>query len=238
MNEVTKILGQIQFLDTRIKSLTIEKDVTPGELAESRKELSEVEQDVQNITAELKDAQMKYKSEDGELSDKLEAIKKFKQQQYEVKTNDAYFALTKEIEEAEFKKLELEESALQLMEKSETLSESLKEKNERLLRERDVLSKLEEKDRERIEALTERISQLQAERASVAEKVDKDLLVRYDKIRESREGLAFVPVRNGSCSGCFIRLPPEVINEVMKGTGIVTCENCARILYWKGDDER
>lgn len=230
-----RVLGQIQSLDARIKSLTGEKDTVPRELVESRRRLGEIEQDVQGLAARLKDAQMRYKAQNGELSNTLDAIKKFKQQQCEVKTNDAYFALTKEIEEAEFKKLEIEEDVLRLMESSELLSDSLKENNGQLLRGREGLCGIEEENKKRVQALTEQISRLRQERISVAEKVDKPLLARYDKIRELRDGFAFVPVRGGSCGGCFMKLPPEVINEAMLEKKIVTCENCARILYWEGE---
>ena len=48
----------------------------------------------------------------------------------------------------------------------------------------------------------------------------------------SRAGLAFVAIVGESCGGCHRVEPPQVINEAQKKDKIITCEFCARLLYW------
>jgi uncharacterized protein len=47
----------------------------------------------------------------------------------------------------------------------------------------------------------------------------------------SRDGIAVAEVKNSSCSACFMALRPQMQVEIKKGNQIITCENCARILY-------
>ncbi|MDD5756941.1 MAG: C4-type zinc ribbon domain-containing protein [bacterium] len=42
-------------------------------------------------------------------------------------------------------------------------------------------------------------------------------------------------MKNNSCGGCHMTLPPQVVNEVRKLDRLVLCESCSRILFWKGE---
>jgi predicted nucleic acid-binding Zn-ribbon protein len=59
--------------------------------------------------------------------------------------------------------------------------------------------------------------------------LDPELLQRYERLNQ-RHGRAIVPVINGVCYGCFMRLPTSTATESSKR--VLTCENCGRILYW------
>ncbi len=67
--------------------------------------------------------------------------------------------------------------------------------------------------------------------ADVAKQVDKDILARYQKLK-SRYGRPVVPVINGICCGCHIRMPTEQATKVGKNQSLSTCGNCGRFLYW------
>ena len=53
----------------------------------------------------------------------------------------------------------------------------------------------------------------------------------HERILKNKDGLAVVPVTDGSCQGCFGMMPAQVINEIRMKDKIVMCENCARMLY-------
>ena len=97
------------------------------------------------------------------------------------------------------------------------------------------MSRLEEEDRKRIAELEKELSRCLEQRGSTASKVDAGLLSMYERIRKAKDGLAFVLVKGSTCQGCFMELPPQVVNELMKGDKIVTCERCSRLLYWEGE---
>ena len=58
-----------------------------------------------------------------------------------------------------------------------------------------------------------------------------DVLKKYSAIR-MRRGLALVPVKNGTCQGCNMNIPPQLFNTLQRGNSIEVCGNCNRIIYW------
>jgi hypothetical protein len=45
--------------------------------------------------------------------------------------------------------------------------------------------------------------------------------------------LAVVSVRNGTCQGCNMNIPPQLYNVLQRGQTIETCPSCHRIIYWE-----
>jgi predicted nucleic acid-binding Zn-ribbon protein len=97
-------------------------------------------------------------------------------------------------------------------------------------------------DAKREKALTEfdkEIAKARAEFASETAKrqevfvtLPKNLAAVYDRMAQrSKDGIAVAEVVNDSCSACFMHLRPQMQLEVKRGDQIITCENCARILY-------
>jgi Zn-ribbon protein, possibly nucleic acid-binding len=75
---------------------------------------------------------------------------------------------------------------------------------------------------------------LNAQRVTLAAKVDKAILAKYDRILKGKDGLAVVPVAGDSCQGCFRILPSQVIHEIKTKKDLICCGSCARILYIEG----
>ncbi|MDH7500570.1 MAG: C4-type zinc ribbon domain-containing protein, partial [candidate division NC10 bacterium] len=92
----------------------------------------------------------------------------------------------------------------------------------------------QEKEWERRLAETEaHLSGLLEDRGKRISGMDPELVQTYARIYEVRQGLAVVPVKDRSCSGCFVTLTPQAFQEARRNDRILTCPNCNRILYWK-----
>ena len=81
--------------------------------------------------------------------------------------------------------------------------------------------------------IVDRLSQLDAQRKQIIPNIDPKMLQQYEKILHSRDGLAMVTVKDNSCGGCHMLVPPQVINLIKMYEHIITCEVCNRILYIK-----
>jgi predicted nucleic acid-binding Zn-ribbon protein len=68
----------------------------------------------------------------------------------------------------------------------------------------------------------------------VASKLDRVLLDRYNKLKATKKELALAPIRNGTCFGCKLQLPPQLVAEVKRSQELLSCNYCQRILYWEG----
>ena len=60
----------------------------------------------------------------------------------------------------------------------------------------------------------------------------EDRLVRaYLRLRNnSKNGLAVVQVLRESCGGCFNKIPPQRVLDILTKKKILVCEHCGRIL--------
>jgi hypothetical protein len=47
-----------------------------------------------------------------------------------------------------------------------------------------------------------------------------------------RKGLAVVAVKDGTCRGCNMRIPPQLYNVLQRGNSLELCPTCNRIIYW------
>ena len=76
------------------------------------------------------------------------------------------------------------------------------------------------------------LEEVSAKRNEVFATLPAQLASVYDRLAQrSRDGIAVAEVVNGSCSACNMSLRPQMNVEVKRGDSIITCENCARILY-------
>ena len=78
----------------------------------------------------------------------------------------------------------------------------------------------------------EKLKDLQAEREELLPKIPSDQIKLYNQISKTKNGIVLSPVTEEFCSMCHMRVRPQMVNELIAGTQIITCENCGRILYY------
>lgn len=180
----------------------------------------------------LLDAQLNRKNLELEIDAKDLAVRKHSGELNSVKSNDAYKALIQEIEAAKKEKVLLEDHVLVLMEKIETLQKEAKASDVEAQKTRVELDTLDRAlDAEEAD-LKAKAEAKKAERDGFAAGLASDARARYEAIQRGRMGfVAVVPVNAMVCGGCRTGLTPNLVNQVMKGKEIVTCESCSRILY-------
>lgn len=75
------------------------------------------------------------------------------------------------------------------------------------------------------------VALLKSERMEFLSKVEPRILAQYTRIRNARGGLGVVPAVGGRCKGCNMVVPPQLYNEVQRGTMLHSCPSCNRILF-------
>jgi hypothetical protein len=87
--------------------------------------------------------------------------------------------------------------------------------------------------RETIARLGDDIERDRTRRQAVMATVDEELRRRYETILARRGGLAVVPVRQGTCQGCRMRIPPQLYNQIQRNEQVILCPSCQRMLHWQ-----
>jgi len=234
IHEQIKLLVELQKIDAEIYQLKKEFSFHPVLQKQTEAEFEKKKSSLKAAEAELKTLQLKQKEKEVELSAKEDKIAKLQSQLYQLKSNKEYSTMEFEIKSLKADKSLLEEEILKLLDAVD-LAKS------KAAKEKELLAKEEKTFKTASEALNKRASEISALNAAHEEKrkaytpnVEPKLIVQYEKILKNREGMALVPVRNNSCGGCHIELPPQAVNEIQLQDKWIVCESCARILYWAG----
>jgi predicted nucleic acid-binding Zn-ribbon protein len=77
------------------------------------------------------------------------------------------------------------------------------------------------------------VSEAATRRETIASQVGGDLISRYELIFSRRGGTAVVEVAGGICQGCYMNIPPQLGNELIRSDKVHLCPSCQRILYCK-----
>ncbi|HDQ45143.1 MAG TPA: hypothetical protein ENN17_06570 [bacterium] len=65
----------------------------------------------------------------------------------------------------------------------------------------------------------------------VERKIETRYLRTFERLK-TRYSHPIVPVQDGTCLGCFSRLPTSYNERGRNEQEVFTCENCGRLLYW------
>src|SRR5262249_33427395 len=86
--------------------------------------------------------------------------------------------------------------------------------------------------RERTAADQKAQSELQAERASIAQSITPAAYQNYERVRKGRKGIAVAEVIDGRCTACHIALRPKYFQDRRRGEKTLSGESCQRFLFY------
>jgi predicted nucleic acid-binding Zn-ribbon protein len=191
-----------------------------------RKELLVAQEQVKKKLSAAKQVEL-------EVGAHQERIAKLRMQQTQVKTNEEYRALEKEIKTAQDEIRKLEDGELEVMEEIEALRQIIAGR-ESDLKKRESEIKVQLIDmHQRLAALQKEIEETQTQRAGLVKDVAPDWLGRYERVFQHNGEFGVVPVENGACGGCHMKLPAQVVHDAKKTGRMVLCNFCGAILFWK-----
>ena len=231
MNSQLKYLIELQKFDLRIFQIQDQQRKAPELLKAVEAPLQEILNRLQVLKNTGESLALQRRSAERELATQEDSLHKVRGRLSELKTNKEYQAHLFEIEQARKKKDSIEENVLEMMERVEENEKAIKELEEQASEAKNVF----EAEKARVEAqfaeLANELSDLERQQKMVAEEVEKPLLARYNRLKTMRKGFAVAEVRDGSCGGCRLQLPPQLVAEVRRGDELMDCSYCHRILF-------
>jgi uncharacterized protein len=223
---------ELQQADQRVAELDLQIAALPAAIKTLESKLSDFLHAHEERKHRLAANQRERKEMEGEIQTIQARISKHKDQLYQVKTNDQYKAMLKEIENEEMEIRKIEDRILEEMMEAEELQKRVAEAAARLEGEKArVAGEVRALETAKQAAETERRG-LAAHRQELAGALNAEVLELYERVRKGRNGLAVAQVRDGFCIGCHVMLRPQRYNDVRLNAGILACESCQRILYY------
>lgn len=232
MRDQLKRLEELQRHDAKIQELENALKAIPAKLAATQNDLARVEALLQSERAQLAETERYYAEQKGQLEDDETQVAGAKHKLAQAKNTKEYMAAQRETETRREGVVSREAEIAKLVEAIETKKKVLEERANGVQEVRKGVERDRELAQARITELEGKINELRVEREALAKEVKPDVLKRYSGIR-MRRGLAVVGVRNGTCQGCNMNIPPQLYNVLQRGTSIETCPSCHRIIYWE-----
>jgi hypothetical protein len=214
---------KIAKLQREIRDIPARKADIEKQLEGAKTKLNQAREALKKVTADLKQLEI----EAGTHNDK---VTKYKQQQMEAKTNDQYRAFLQEIAAAEKHISALEDREIVLMDHIESAKKIVAEREAELKEEEGGVSEEKEMLDDRLKEVQEDLNALLADRGRITSTVSPSLLSKYDRLFKNKGDYAVVQVEKDHCSGCHMRLPPQVTNDALNPDKLVICNFCGRML--------
>ncbi|MGD0920658.1 MAG: C4-type zinc ribbon domain-containing protein [Terriglobia bacterium] len=232
MHSDLKTVIELHQLDLRIGELTAQIEALPSEIETLEAQLHEFIHAHEDRKQRLTKNHKERRDLEADIQVIQVRITKHKDQLYEVKTNEQYRAMLKEIEGEETKIHKIEDELLEKMLEAEQLEKQIHEAASRLGSEEARVAGEVKRLQSLRQADVEERDGLQAQRQQEETTLAPEILELYERVRKARRGVALAEARGGSCTACNVRLRPQVYNEVRTNQSVVTCETCSRILFY------
>ena len=226
-----KALYELQTIHSVIDKIRIVRGELPMEVADLEDDVAGLETRIHKIKEEINELEDEIVNRKNTMKQAAAAIKKYEEQQNNVKNNREYEALSKEIEiqglDILVSEKKIKEYTFEIGNKTRVL-----EVAEASLVERHKDLDLKKSELDVITKETEKEEDAAMKKAAKAEKlIEERLLIAYERLRtNAKNGLAVVTVSRDSCSGCFNKIPPQRQSDIRQGKKIIVCEHCGRIL--------
>jgi predicted nucleic acid-binding Zn-ribbon protein len=230
-------LIELQRLDMEIRQLSLFLESIPPQIENIDRKITESSLTAVAAKEKMAGSQKKRRDLEAELKDIKASIGKYKRQLNEVKTNKEYTALLREIEESERKVDRLEETFIAEMLLEDDIQRDIQQANRKLAEAQENLSKEKDVILQRKKKAEERAQILERRKADLVPAIPAAQVELYLNISRKKGGIALSPVRDDFCDLCHVRIRPQVLNELLSTRKLILCENCGRILFWRGETE-
>ncbi len=235
MMKNVKVLLDLQEAMNSSRMVEREKHKVPLEVADLKNLFEERETKFLATKQEFEQLQMEKREKEREIEEEREKVERAKAKLMSIKTNNEDSAMLTEIEGTKRTNTVREDELLAVLARDEEVEKRLAELSAEVeelggrYRERmvDIEARMAKFDKD--------ISRLQAKKSEVAASLDKGLARRFEMIFDRRGGVAIVPARNQSCTGCHMNISHQLFILLQREERIYSCPNCNRIIYFEGD---
>jgi uncharacterized protein len=230
-------IHNLQKIDSRLDAIFKIRGALPEEVQDLEDEIIGYETRLEKFNTDMAALEDEIKRHKEAIKESEKLIKKYQEQQMNVRNNREYDAITKELElqdlEIQVSKKKIGEAQARIESKQqdlESLNEILKDRKKDLDQKKDELKSIvSESESEENKLLTDK--------EKAGKKIEDRLLKSYEKIRtNAKNGLAVVMVKRGACGGCFNIVPPQRQADIREKKKLIVCEHCGRILAGVEDE--
>ena len=232
MRDQFQLLFALQQVDDRLRALALGEQQLPQRLQVYEVACAAARQQLVQQQATIEQSERQQRVFERELTNHQEAIRKTQSKAHEVKTNKEYSAILAEIDAGKQRLEMLEDQMLALMEATDQQRQAyrLHEQQEHVARQ--ALVEQRHQIQQEHETLRRTIVAEQERRQQTVAGLEAKLYEQYQKVAAQHGGRGVAPLQEGVCSGCHLKVPPQMVSEIRLQEQLFTCPHCRLILLW------
>ncbi|HYE96748.1 MAG TPA: hypothetical protein VD962_11105 [Rubricoccaceae bacterium] len=229
VEEQLKALVRLQHFDSRIDQLNKLRGDLPDEIRDLEDEKAGLETRVENANTEAQENEARRKKLKLDMAESEALIRKYEEQQLQVRNNREYDALTKEIEAQRQRIQAANEETEERTQRDAANEEAVAAARERLAELEEILV-AKRAELERVVSDTRHETEAyEGKREAAREHIEPRVLRAYDRLRQRvRDGRAVVPIERGAAAGYTV--PPQRQVEIRLRNRIIVSEHDGRII--------
>ncbi len=236
MQEVLAALLRLQELDQHIFRAQAELKRLPAERAQRKAELERRVQKLADTRTEAQKLRVRIKELEDSSTVQRQRARKVEGEAASARQDMALLvAFQHEIRTLKREINNSEEQGLQLVDQVELLEKDILAQEQALASEQSVHAEHDANVQRELDAAQKRLDELSAERKRrLTGAIPADALTTYNRVLAAREGQAVAELDGRACQACFIDVPANIVVRVQRGSELVLCPGCSRILYQRG----
>jgi len=228
-----EILASLQTVDREIKEQTDIKQGLLGDLDSKEKGIQAKKREIDSLRATFADMEKLRAAKDRVFLDEGKKAVDKRMRMNRIKNIKELQALQREIDLMRQANGELEEELIKIMQQMDGIKAQMQTKEAELAALHEEWEMQQQALGAQITGIDQSVSEAASRRQSIASQVTGDLISRYELIFSRRGGTAVVEVASGICQGCYMNIPPQLGNEIIRSDKVHLCPSCQRILYIK-----
>ncbi len=231
VEEKLRALYDLQLIDSRIDEIKSVRGELPLEIEDLEDEIVGLNKRLSNLNDDVTGLKNDISAKKIVIEEANSLMKKYAEQQKNVRNNREFNSLSKEVEYQELEIQLAEKRINEFKAKIEQKSEVIAATKEIIKKQEDLLK---HKSAELNDIMGETVKEetlLSGKSKEYSKLIDVHLLKAYNRIRSSvKNGLAVVSIQRGASGGSFFTIPPQKQVEIASRKKIITDEHSGRIL--------
>ena len=237
MRAQIEILASLQTVDREIKEQTDIKQGLLGDLESKEKEIQAKAREIESLNTTLAELEKLRAAKDRVFQEEGKKAMDKRMRMNRIKNAKELQALQREIDMMRQANGELEEELIKIMQQMDGVKAQIQGKEGELTALREEWQKQQKTLGNQITGIDQAVNEAASRRQMIAAQIAGELISRYEMIFSRRGGTAVVEVSGGICQGCFMNIPPQLSNEIIRSEKVHLCPSCQRILFVKPTEQ-